>query len=93
MLFRSQLQELTPELARRLGVQGDKGVVVTNVRPESPAAQAGIAPGDVIREVNRLPVQGLDDVEMGMAKSSGSNQILLRVEREGNQRYIVLGAG
>ena len=88
-----QLQELTPELARRLGVQSDKGVVVTSVRPESPAAQAGIAPGDVIREVNRLPVHGLDDVDKGMARSGGANQVLLRVEREGSQRYIVLGIG
>src|SRR5262249_55871479 len=47
------LQELTPELAKQLGVQNDKGVVVTEVKPDSPAAQAGLAPGDVIREVNR----------------------------------------
>ena len=88
-----QLQELTPELARRLGVQGDKGVVVTEVRPDSPAAKVGLAPGDVIREVNRLPVQGLEDVEKGIARrGAGANQILLRVEREGNQRYVVLGA-
>ncbi len=87
------LQELSPELAQRLGVQGDRGVVVTEVRPDSPAARAGLAPGDVIREINRLPVQGLDDVEKGMSRAPGdSSQILLRVEREGTQRYVVLGA-
>ena len=88
------LQELTPELAQRLGVQGEKGVVVTEVRPDSPAAKAGLAPGDVIREVNRMPVQGLEDIEKGMSRATGdSKQILLRVEREGTQRYVVLGAG
>jgi len=89
-----QLQELTPELARRLGVQGDTGVVVTEVRPDSPAAQAGIATGDVIREVNRMPVQRIEDVEKGMTRGGeSSSQILLRVEREGSQRYVVLGTG
>jgi serine protease Do len=89
-----ELQELTPEIARRLGVKEDRGVVVTEVRPDSPAAQAGIAAGDVIREVNRQPIQGLEDVEKGMARAGqDAKQILLRIEREGSQRYIVVAAG
>jgi serine protease Do len=87
------LQELTPELAKQLGVQSAKGVVVTEVKPDSPAAQAGLVPGDVIREVNRMPVQGLQDVERGLARGQDSAQVLLRVEREGSQRYVVIGAG
>ena len=92
--FGLALQALTPDLAQRFGVQGDKGVIVTEVRPDSPAAQAGLAPGDVIREVNRMPVQDLGDVEQGLRRSgSDPKPVLLRVEREGSQRYIVLGAG
>ena len=87
------LQELTPELAKQLGVQSAKGVVVTEVKPDSPAAQAGIAPGDVIREVNRMPVQGIQDVERGLTRGQDPAQVLLRVEREGSQRYVVVGAG
>jgi len=87
------LQELTPDLAKQLGVQNDKGVVVTEVKPDSPAAQAGLVPGDVIREVNRTPVQELQDVERGLARGRDPGQILLRVEREGSQRYIVIATG
>ena len=84
----------TPELARRLGLKDESGVVVTEVKPDSPAAQAGLASGDVIREVNRLPVRGLDDIEKGMGRGGGgAKQVLLRVEREGNQRYIVVELG
>ena len=86
------LQELTPELAKQFGVQGDKGVVVTEVRPDSPAAQAGLAAGDVIREVNRTPVQGIQDVEKGLARRQDAGQVLLRVERDGSQRYVVVTA-
>ncbi len=89
-----ELQELTPQLAQRIGVKGDKGVVVTDVRPDSPAAQAGIATGDVIREVNRIPVEAIEDVEKGMSRrDGGANQVLLRVERGGSHRYVVVDAG
>src|SRR5262249_51468062 len=87
------LQELTPELAKQLGVQNEKGVVVTEVKPDSPAAQAGLVPGDGIREASRMPVQALQDIERGLARGQDPNQILLRVEREGSQRYIVIAAG
>src|SRR5262249_19610673 len=81
-------------VAERLGVelqQADKGVVVTDVRPDSPADQAGIAEGDVIREVNRTPVERIEDVQKAMDRSAGAEkQVLLRVEREGAQRYVVI---
>jgi serine protease Do len=81
-------------VAERLGVelqQADKGVVVTDVRPESPADQAGIAEGDVIREVNRTPVSKIEDVQKAMDQQIGApNQVLLRVERQGSERYVVV---
>ncbi len=84
-------------LAERLGLelqQGDKGVVVTDVRPSSPADQAGIVEGDVIREVNRTPVSRIEDVQKGMDRPVGAaNQVLLRVERQGSERYVVVDVG
>jgi len=88
--FGLALRPLTPELAQRFGVQSDEGVVVTEVRPDSPAAMAGLAPGDVIREVNRTPVRDLDDVDRGLQRGTDPKTVLLRVEREGSQRYVVL---
>jgi serine protease Do len=89
-----ELRPLTPELARRLGVAADRGVVVTDVRPDSPADQAGIAEGDVIREVNRAPVERLEDLDRAMARPPASgSQVLLRVERQGAGRYVVVDLG
>jgi len=51
------VQNLTPEIARELGVKRDAGIVVTQVEPGSPAANAGIQTGDVIQQVNRKPVK------------------------------------
>jgi S1-C subfamily serine protease len=64
------------------------------VRPGSPAAQAGLAEGDLIREVNRRPVERLEDVEKGLSQGSGrADQVLLRVERQGASRYVTIDIG
>src|SRR4030042_396275 len=51
------VQNITPEIAKGLGLKKDAGVVVTGIEAGSPAANAGIQTGDVIREVNRKPVK------------------------------------
>ena len=65
-------QNLTPEIADQLGMEGAEGVVVTEVDPGSPADEAGIRQGDVVLEVDRKPVgdaqdfrQRLDGAEKG----------------------------
>src|SRR5205807_2336966 len=56
-----RVQNLTPDLAQRARVEeGTKGVVVTDVAPDSPAATAELEPGDVIVEVNRQEVGSVD---------------------------------
>ncbi|TLY15442.1 MAG: DegQ family serine endoprotease [Nitrospirae bacterium] len=54
------VQELDRQTARDLGLtKKTQGVVVTDVEPDSLASQAGLAPGDVIREINKQPVQSV----------------------------------
>jgi S1-C subfamily serine protease len=73
--------------------ESERGVVVTDVKPDSPAGKAGLEEGDVIREVNRTPVRRLEDVEQGIRKGRDAKQVLLRVERQGNGRYIIVEVG
>ena len=62
------VQPLTPEIARQLGLRsGTSGLVISDVDPSGPAAEAGIQPGDVIVEANRQPVRS----GAGSAESSG----------------------
>ncbi|MDR2198062.1 MAG: Do family serine endopeptidase [Deltaproteobacteria bacterium] len=60
-----QVRELTPDLARSLGVPPG-GVVVQNVDPSSAAAQAGIRPNDVILKIDDKDVKSLNDFQLAL---------------------------
>jgi serine protease Do len=84
------VQTLTPDLARRFGIQNEKGVVVTSVTPNSAAAMAGINPGTIIKEVNRKPVNTADDFKRAIAQTSGKGIVLLLINDGQYTRYVTL---
>jgi serine protease Do len=84
------VQTLTPQLAERFGAVPLEGVVVTDVKPGSAAATAGIRPGVVILEVNRSPVTNVADFEREIAAASADKRVLLLVRVDGVQQYLSL---
>ncbi len=88
-----EVQALERRLARELGLSGQAaGVVVVNVDPESPAAEAGLVPGDVIREVNRQPVKTVRDFERAATALKKDQPALLLVSRRGGSLFITVKA-
>jgi serine protease Do len=86
-----QLEVITPQLRARLELPSTlkAGIVVTGVAPGSPAQRAGIAPGDVIVELNKKPVGSVQEFRDGYKKTGGKS-VLLLIFREGRTRYVVL---
>jgi len=84
------VQNLTPEIAKSLGLKKDTGVVVAGVEPESPAADAGIQAGDVIREVNRKPVKDVQDFIQKIEKAKDQNNVLLCLQRGQNNLFAAV---
>jgi serine protease Do len=84
------VQNLTPEMARRLRLKSETGVVVTRVESESPAADAGIQTGDIIREVNRTPVKSVEDLVQKLEQAKDQNNILLLVQRGQNNMFAAV---
>jgi serine protease Do len=83
------VQSLTPEIREQLGVPSNlAGVVINEIDPNSPAAQQGLQPGDVIEGINRQPVRTVADFNRLAAQAKG--QTLLRVNRQGNGAFVVI---
>jgi len=75
------VQNLTPQLASQLGTATGAGVVLIDVDPGGPAADAGLRRGDIILEANRNRVSDVDDLEREMNRVAPGGVLLLRVER------------
>jgi Do/DeqQ family serine protease len=82
------VQPLTPEIARQLGLRsGTSGLVISDVDPSGPAAEAGIQPGDVIVEANRQPVGSGADLQKALAKGG---QAVLLINRQGRTSFVTI---
>jgi serine protease Do len=84
------VQELTPEIAKHLGISESSGVLVSEVKAGSPAQRAGIRRGDVIKEINRQPIEDLQGYEREIASLKEKGDILILVQREENPLFVVV---
>ncbi len=84
------VQRITPEMARALGLKQATGVVVSQVDGGSPAEEAGIRRGDVIREVNRAAVKDVQDFFRKMEQAKDKGSILFLVQRGENNLYVAV---
>ena len=87
------VSSLTPQLRERFGIEDEsKGIVVTEVKPDSPAADKGMRPGDLIIEADHKPVRSPADLGklIDEGRRAGTKSLLLRVENPQQLRYIAL---
>lgn len=83
------LQPVTPQIAKQLGLDSTDGLVISDIDPAGPAAEAGLTRGDVLLEVNRKPVKTTDDVRSALA-DAGGKPVALLVSRRGQVTYVVV---
>jgi serine protease Do len=85
-----QLHDQDSQLGQRFGPKTEEGVVVVGVEPGSPADEAGIQKGDVLIEVNRQPVNSVDEVKERIKDSKNEERLLVLVQRQNGKFYIPL---
>jgi serine protease Do len=84
---------LTPPIARRFRTPVARGLLVVEVREDSPASASGLEPGDVIVEADRSPVGGVDDLRSVLTRKRDAENLLLLVKREDASRFLVVKVG
>lgn len=77
--------DLNKELASELGYEGETGVVVREVIPGSDAAQAGIVPGVLIKEVNKQKVRNTKEFNEEIKKAKEKGRALLLIRQENSE--------
>jgi serine protease Do len=88
-----KLTKLTPELRKQFSLpEGVKGVVITEIPQNSPAAAQGLRPGDLVVALGHERVGAVEELQqkLAAAKKNGHKNVLVRVEREGNTRFVAL---
>lgn len=87
------VMSLTPELRTHFHASSDRGVMVAKVEPLSPAALAGLQPGDVVTEARGKPIKTGDDLVAAIADLPGNMAIDLQVIRDGKQLNVTAKLG
>ncbi|MEE9196433.1 MAG: PDZ domain-containing protein, partial [Alphaproteobacteria bacterium] len=90
------LSSITPKLRKRYKLEENtKGVIITAVEEPSPAKKKGLRIGDVILEISQDKVSAPAEVlaKVKSARSAKRKSVLMLIERQNDQRFVVLPIG
>jgi serine protease Do len=82
------VQEITPAIARGLGLPEGRGILVGDVGPDGPAARAGIRRGDVIAAVDGRPVEDTGHFRNLVAGTAPGTRLRLTLLRQGREQVV-----
>lgn len=83
------ITDMTAQLADQAGVADIDGVYVASVSADSPAERAGVRPGDVIREINLVPVHNSAGLQEQISKLRPGENAVVTLLREGRQYELI----
>jgi serine protease Do len=84
---------LTPALAAQLGINHDRGDVVAQVMPGSPAQQAGLQRGDVIIKIDNTALQSESDLARAISRHRPGDKVTLTVVRNNQTMNVSVTLG
>ncbi|HEY8949075.1 MAG TPA: DegQ family serine endoprotease [Rhizomicrobium sp.] len=88
-----EIQSVTPEMAASLGNKTMKGAIIASVSPGGPAAQAGMAAGDIVLAVNGKPVEDSRDLTRRVASLPAGGSAAFTVLRDGTTKTLTAKIG
>lgn len=85
--------QVTPDLNQQFGIGVDQGVSVEEVEPGTPAAKAGLEPGDVIVGLDGKPIRTQEDLIGGLNRHQPGDEVTLGIVRDGKRRQLDVTLG
>ncbi len=87
------IQEISPELAKSFNLPDEKGALISNVFPQSPAEKGGLKSGDVIREFNGRPILESHELPTMVAGEPVGKVVTMKVLRDGKEIILQITLG
>jgi len=87
------IQPLSAELAKGFGLKEPNGVLISDVVQDSPAAQAGVASGDIIIEFDRKKVDSPQELQKVVAATAPGRAVPLKVWRDKGEKMLEIKIG
>jgi S1-C subfamily serine protease len=84
---------MTPALAAAYGLPVQRGVLIVDVAPDSPAERAGLQPGDIIVRVDDRDVTRSDELQAVLAAHQPGDQVRIVVNRQGREQTFTVPLG
>jgi serine protease Do len=84
------VQELTPQIAQAFQLKDTAGVIVVQVEQSSPAGEAGIRPGDIVEEINGIPIKNMKDYQANISQAKAGSSLRFLMKRRGKTMYVVV---
>ena len=81
-------EDISPAMAKALHLTDMRGVLIANVEPGSPAAQAGVQRGDVVREINGERVEDSNQLRLRISATAPGTTVRLKVVHDGVERTV-----
>jgi serine protease Do len=83
-----QVQAITPELAKSFGLERERGALVADVMPDTPAEKAGIERGDIIVEFNGRKIEEMNDLPRLVASTPPNAEVPVKLLRKGQEKMV-----
>lgn len=87
------IQEITKDLQEKLGLKDNRGALVADITPKSPADEAGVKRGDVIITFDGVAVKEMKELPFLVAKTPVNKTVIMEVIRKGEKKSLKVKVG
>jgi serine protease Do len=87
------IQDVSKELAAKLGYRGEGGAVVGDVSVDGPADKAGVKSGDIVVRYDARPVENVNQLRFMVASTAPGTKVEVELEREGQAKSVTIKIG
>lgn len=87
------IQEISPAIAKGLNLAKSEGALVGDVTPDSPAARAGLARGDVLLRLNGNGISNARELRLKISQTAPGTKVVLTLWKEGAEKDVTLTLG